>query len=115
MEGPKEIIIPEQRYVSCSRCKYYNQSMVKSGNHPIYSYNCNHPAIEQERLIFTGNLHKNVAGVVETPDWCPYLKSGENAKDSKWVCKDCNGTFMGDNPTCTCTPNPKPKDEPRTN
>lgn len=77
MEGPQEIIIPEQRYVTCGRCKHYDHSMIQSGNNPVYSHSCKHPEISSvfKLLVFSGNLHPNMSGIVETPDWCPYYGS----------------------------------------
>jgi hypothetical protein len=66
MEGPKETIIPEQRFYSCSGCQYYSRSMVKSGMHPIYKSTCSHLSID----IFLNMFH-----VPETPDGCLFLQS----------------------------------------
>lgn len=74
-EGPIETIIPETKILSCGRCKYHLHSMVKSGMNPIYKDNCNHPDLEQNLSFLQGNLNKHfLHNIVETPNWCPFLK-----------------------------------------
>jgi hypothetical protein len=79
-EGPHEVIIPSTRFTSCSGCKYFNRRLVKSGRNPIYASNCEHPEIREEvkRFGFEGNLQENNLGIVETPNWCPYLNPKKN-------------------------------------
>lgn len=69
--GPRTITIPEQHYRTCQYCKYYKHTMMKSGSDPIYNNSCMHPSIKQPMFSVHGNLHKNSAGVIETPEWCP--------------------------------------------
>jgi hypothetical protein len=78
MEGPKEVIIPEQKFLSCQSCDHYHHTMVKSGMHPIYKSDCRHPELPEKNLVFNfehGNLSgTNISGMVETPKWCPFLQ-----------------------------------------
>ena len=73
-EGPKQIVIPEQKFLSCSKCKYFERKLMKSGKHPHFRINCNHTDAQLPGL-FCGNLTENTVGVVETPNWCPFLKN----------------------------------------
>lgn len=70
--GPREIVIPEQRYLTCGTCTFYNYSMIKSGQNPTYRANCCHPEVFTSLQSFhVGNL----SGSSKTPDWCPFLTS----------------------------------------
>lgn len=79
-EGPQQFTIPQRTFTSCSRCKYLSHQMVHSGRNPLYADNCEHPeTIKEHRYGFMeGNLHKNIFGVIETPEWCPFLKPKQN-------------------------------------
>jgi len=81
-EGPQQIIIPEQKFMSCSRCKYFSNDLLKSGKNPKYKSNCNHPSIAENKSLnlFCGNLHENLNRIVETPTWCPFLKTESKEK-----------------------------------
>lgn len=78
-EGYSDITIPAQKIRTCSGCKYYSHSMVKSGNDPIYANNCTHLDVAKNDAhyfsIFSveGNLTENQSGYVVTPEWCPFL------------------------------------------
>lgn len=77
-EGPGDYKIPAQQFTSCSGCKYLSHRLIKSGMNPIYANNCTHPETKIRGNWFTGNLHENHIGVIETPDWCPFLKPKQN-------------------------------------
>lgn len=80
-EGPQKITIPQQGFTTCSGCKFYDKQMVRSGRDPAYRHNCTHPENGQDKkfkLSFTGNLEENNLGIVETPNWCPFLKLKQN-------------------------------------
>lgn len=66
MEGPKETIIPEQRFYSCSGCEHYDRRMVKSGMNPIYSSKCN---------LLNVDIWINMSHSPETPIECPFLQA----------------------------------------
>lgn len=73
MKGPTQIVIPEQKYLSCRDCDYYSHVMLKSGFNPIYGEFCSNPDIPEEHrrlspLNWSGNLMDD-----KTPDWCPLL------------------------------------------
>lgn len=72
--GPKEVVIPEQRFYSCIGCKYYESQMVKSGDRPLFSHTCKALDIagnpSSENTILCYELYDE-----KTPDFCPYLKS----------------------------------------
>lgn len=74
-----ELVIPETTLIMCSGCTYYQHNLRKSGNHPIYADICTHPTIEPVSVYdMIGNLHcKNKNGMIETPEWCPFLKQEE--------------------------------------
>ncbi len=73
--GPKEVTIPEQKFYSCISCRFYDHSMVRSGQHPVYETVCKAMSsigeeIKEDEFIFSYyNLYNN-----KTPDCCPYLK-----------------------------------------
>lgn len=69
-EGPKEVVIPEQRFLSCWGCVHYDHRMLKSGFNPIYADICEHPDLEphMKYYMLEGNLTSN-----KTPEWCPCL------------------------------------------
>jgi len=70
--GPREIIIPEQRYKSCSGCKYYEYKLLKSGMDPVYHSVCNHPEIAEKNI--GAKRISDYKNPVETPEWCPFLQ-----------------------------------------
>jgi len=75
-EGPREVIIPEIKYLSCSGCKYLEHRMAKSGHDPIYVDNCIHPESEKSGTFFRGNLNRGIIiNGIDTPEWCPFLKN----------------------------------------
>ena len=81
-EGPKEVVIPEQRYYTCLNCKFYEFKMISSGGSfggtqmPLYSYTCQalditgKPVSEMENSLYGFQLDGE-----KTPDCCPYLKA----------------------------------------
>ena len=81
-EGPKEVVIPEQRYYTCLNCKFYDYKMIKSGGSfgdtyiPLYSHTCQalditgKPVSEIEISLYRFELEGDT-----TPDCCPYLKA----------------------------------------
>lgn len=74
--GPKETVIPEQRFYSCFRCKFYDHHMVRSGQYPVYESVCKKltamgEEIKESDVIF--HHYQLMDG--KTPDCCPYLKS----------------------------------------
>jgi len=77
--GPKEVVIPEQRFYSCFSCKFYDHFMVQSGQNPIYDTVCRKlnsigEELEDGELCLTNyNLNCNE----KTPDCCPYLKANK--------------------------------------
>lgn len=77
-EGPQETTIPAATFIVCHGCKYLSHQLIKSGMNPIYADNCEHPETEKKGNWFIGNLHKNFRGVIETPEWCPFLKPKQN-------------------------------------
>jgi hypothetical protein len=78
-EGFTDITIPEQKFRSCSRCKFYSHSMVRSGNNPIYANHCTHTDFQGENFGMPHKLTQTRNGYVVTPDWCPFLKTSEKA------------------------------------
>jgi hypothetical protein len=73
--GPKDVVIPEIRYLSCHGCKFHEHKMVKSGFNPIYAHFCNNPHISDENKF--GFLSRgNLPSEDKTPDWCPYQNIG---------------------------------------
>lgn len=73
MNGPTQVIIPEQRYLSCRECDFYSHVMLKSGLNPIYGEFCSNPDLPEEKkrlspLNWSGNLISD-----RTPEWCPIL------------------------------------------
>lgn len=77
-EGPKEIIIPEQRFLSCYGCKFHSHEMTQSGRNPIYADNCNHDDFPLSKTTFHGNLSKDTDGHIKTPSICPFVKRDYN-------------------------------------
>lgn len=74
-EGFTIITIPEQRFKSCSGCKFLERKMIRSGRDPVYANNCEHPQNYNRIYRFSGgNLTETEKGYVLTPDWCPFLK-----------------------------------------
>ena len=63
MQGSCIINIPSSSYRSCKNCDFYDRTMLKSGQNPIYKLNCKHPN------VLVGNLKSD-----KTPSWCPFLK-----------------------------------------
>jgi hypothetical protein len=77
-EGFSEINIPAVTIKSCLGCKYYEHRLYKSGRHPEYHDTCKNPETE---LLIMGKRFINdyqEHGIVETPDWCPYLIKENN-------------------------------------
>lgn len=67
-EGPKEVIVPEQRYMSCCGCVYYKRQMMKSGMNPVYESRCMH----MDRGAY-GKKLSDWMGRMETPPDCPVI------------------------------------------
>ena len=75
--GPKQVVIPEQRFYSCWSCKFYSHQMVKSGQHPIYESTCEAMDSTGKAIVEEPNvivLFKYKLNDTRTPDCCPYLK-----------------------------------------
>lgn len=73
-EGPKEEVVPEQRYMSCSGCKFLDHHMTRSGMDPIYANNCKHPKLPLDHQVSSLSMHGNLPnrrGQIHTPEWCP--------------------------------------------
>lgn len=73
-EGPSKITIPAVTYNSCKMCRYYSYRMARSGLHPIYAGNCEHPTIKNNLSYYNptyGNIEEG-----KTPNWCPFLEKG---------------------------------------
>lgn len=73
--GPKEVVIPEQRYLSCHGCKFYEDRMIVSGLNPIYGDYCNNPHIPEANKI---RIVANLPNGYRTPNWCPYQNINED-------------------------------------
>ena len=67
-EGPRLLVIPEQRYYSCWGCRYYKNQMIKSGMNPTYGESCTLMTDASTRMYSTIDGGK-------TPDNCPFLTS----------------------------------------
>lgn len=77
--GPKEVVIPEQRFYSCAGCKFYDHFMVQSGQRPIYDTVCRKLNSRGEE-VKDGELclvNYNLGYDLRTPLCCPYLKSAK--------------------------------------
>lgn len=72
--GPKEVVIPEQRYLSCHGCKFYAYRMLISGLDPKYGNSCENPHIPDMHRL---NVPTNLRNGDKTPYWCPYLNTEE--------------------------------------
>lgn len=72
-EGPKEIVIPQQRFLSCYGCDFHKSKLWVSGRNPKYVHNCEHPDfwIKPSQL---GNLHPDDDDQIKTPIDCPFRK-----------------------------------------
>jgi hypothetical protein len=78
-EGYTTKIIPEQKVKVCSGCDHYFHLLIKSGRHPLYKNNCNHPyapsldTLDQELLDLGIGFSYNYGNLVNdfTPNWCP--------------------------------------------
>ena len=80
-EGPSEIIIPEQRYMSCGGCKYFTYDLVKSGHHPIHAHNCTHESAPPKGGFYGGNLTEGIYNEVHPGSWCPFVNKEEQWKN----------------------------------
>lgn len=81
-EGPQVVVIPEQRILICTGCKFYLDKMIRSGHTPVYESSCS-------RLdIFGNDIHElkdpyldgyfrvdKKRGYPITPNCCPLKKS----------------------------------------
>ncbi len=67
-QGPRLLVIPEQRYYSCLGCKYYNNRMMESGINPVYKESCTLMASAITKM------YTRIDGG-KTPDNCPFLTS----------------------------------------
>ena len=81
--GPKEVVIPEQRFYSCAGCKFYDHFMVQSGQRPIYDTVCRklnsrgEEVKDGELCLVNYNLGYDLGYDLRTPLCCPYLKSAK--------------------------------------
>lgn len=78
-EGPKEITIPEQSFLSCYGCDFHKSQLMVSGRNPKRSHNCEHPEFPERKTRYMGNLHENEDGHVITPSDCPFRKKRDTA------------------------------------
>jgi hypothetical protein len=67
-EGPRLVVIPEQRYYSCWGCKHYSNQMIESGMNPTYRESCTLMVNASTRM------YSDIDGG-KTPDNCPFLTS----------------------------------------
>ena len=81
MEGPKEIIIPEQKFYSCRGCEWYSHHMIKSGFNSTYRDVCTFKK-EEDSFDFLGLSGPQISmwyGIPITPEDCPlYYKIRED-------------------------------------
>lgn len=89
-EGPKEIVIPEQRFLSCYGCDFHKTQLVVSGKNPKRADNCNHPEFPMP-IGFLGNLSKDKDDHVKTPIHCPFRKK---EKEAGTYGRGSSGQFM---------------------
>lgn len=82
-QGPKKIVIPEQRFYSCYGCDFHQNKLVVSGRNPKRADNCTHPEFPIKPNEIVGNLSRDKDDHVKTPSNCPFIKST----------KDSAGTF----------------------
>lgn len=80
-EGPKEIVIPEQRFMSCYGCNFFKQQLVVSGRNPEYCANCHHPEFKGAKANnFHGNLTRGKDDHIIAPrGLCPFIKVERNS------------------------------------
>lgn len=73
MNGPTKVVIPEQRYYSCSGCSFFEHFMVRSGRNPIYEKICmylnTHGKQPKDGDDMGYRLYND-----ETPLCCPFLE-----------------------------------------
>lgn len=68
-DGPKEIVIPEQRFMSCYGCRWHHSELVKSGKNPIRKDVCTHEDMQVR------GLSRDILGHIATPTHCPFRKN----------------------------------------
>lgn len=73
-QGPKEIVIPEQKFLSCYGCDYHKSELVASGKNPKRADNCTHPKFPLPVGRITGNLSRDKYDHINTPSLCPFIK-----------------------------------------
>jgi len=73
-QGPKEVVIPEQRILTCTGCEFYTHRMVKSGHNPIYADHCNHDIASFKNTFICGNLSLDKNKLPIPGDWCVFNK-----------------------------------------
>lgn len=82
IEGPSELVVPAQRYMSCKGCKYLKSQMIRSGRNPEHKNKCLCPPNDKEYSVLYGpgkEIPKSYDGYrIETPEWCPILKTKED-------------------------------------
>lgn len=77
-EGPT--LVKPKPYYSCSGCKYFEQTMVRTGGlkgTPLYTKECYHPSWENPpyRPLTNKGLRGVPFGNNTTPSWCPFLNN----------------------------------------
>lgn len=71
-EGPTTLQLSETR---CGLCQYHDQTMLRSGRHPIYEHFCTHPESGQSAYESRHNAGREIGRDDITPGWCPYIKA----------------------------------------
>jgi hypothetical protein len=72
MQGSSVISIPSSSYRSCQNCDFYDRTMLKSGQNPVYKLTCKHP---QSPTDLWDGLKND-----KTPSWCPFLKCNNETR-----------------------------------
>jgi hypothetical protein len=90
--GPKEIIIPEQKFLSCYGCEFHKVELVASGRNPIRADNCTHPKFPLTSNRLTGNLSRDNDDQVKTPKMCPFIPKKESS--GGFYGRGTSGNFM---------------------
>jgi hypothetical protein len=78
-KGPKEIVIPEQRFLSCYGCEFHKVELIKSGKNPVRADNCTHPEFPIKSNTLSGNLTRSKDDHIETPSGCPFRPKQESS------------------------------------
>ena len=77
-EGFSIVQRPATAIMSCRGCKYLKRVMAKSGNNPLYNYNCTHTDAHKPVFYFMNNIASMTDEEPTPPHFCPFLP--ENKK-----------------------------------